>query len=246
MLKGKAVIVTGAGRGIGATIARCFAKNGANIVLNSRSPSTSLHDTAQEVARLGGQAVMSVGDVSDASYVQQMVAVALREFGTVDILVNNAGLIKDRPLLFMKESDWDDVLATNLSGAFHCTKAAIKPMIKQRSGRVINIASITALAGRPGQTNYGAAKAGLIGFTKSLAREVAPHNILVNAAVVGVIDTRMTRQIPRDTLKEISAMVPLGRIGQPEEVANVCLFLASDMASYVTGTTINVSGGAYI
>lgn len=244
MLKGKAVIVTGAGRGIGATIARCFAKNGANIVLNSRSPSTSLHDTAQEVARLGGQAVMSVGDVSDASYVQQMVAVALREFGTVDILVNNAGLIKDRPLLFMKESDWDDVLATNLSGAFHCTKAAIKPMIKQRSGRVINIASITALAGRPGQTNYGAAKAGLIGFTKSLAREVAPHNILVNAAVVGVIDTRMTRQIPRDTLKEISAMVPLGRIGQPEEVANVCLFLASDMASYVTGTTINVSGGA--
>ncbi|MBA3006103.1 MAG: 3-oxoacyl-ACP reductase FabG [Proteobacteria bacterium] len=246
MLKGKTVIVTGAARGIGAAIATCFAQNGANVLLNSRSASDALRETAAEVDRLGGRSHISVGDVSDSAYVQTMVADALNAFGSVDILVNNAGVIKDRPLLFMKERDWYDVLDTNLSGAFLCTKAAIKPMIKQRWGRVINIASITALAGRSGQTNYGAAKAGLIGFTKSLARESASHNVLVNAAVVGVIDTRMTRQIPRDTLKEISEMVPLGRIGRPEEVANVCLFLASDMSSYVTGTTINVSGGGYI
>ena len=246
MLKGKTAIVTGAARGIGAAIANCFAKNGANIVLNSRSGSDALYETAKNISKSGGIAHISIGDISDSAYVKTMVKDALDVFGSIDILVNNAGVIKDRPLLFMKESEWDEVINTNLGGAFLCTKAALKSMMKQRWGRVINIASITALAGRPGQTNYGSAKAGLIGFTKSLAREVASHNVLVNAAVVGVIDTRMTRQIPRDTLKHISEMVPLGRIGRPEEVANVCLFLASDMSSYVTGTTINVSGGGYI
>jgi 3-oxoacyl-[acyl-carrier protein] reductase len=246
MLNGKTAIVTGAARGIGAAIAACFAKNGAMLVLNSRSDSEALHDTADEIVRHGGKAHISIGDVTDSAYVQSMVKDALEVFGTVDILVNNAGIIKDKPLLFMKESEWHDVINTNLSGAFLCTKAVLKPMMKQRLGRVINIASITALAGRPGQTNYASAKAGLIGMTKSLAREVASHNVLVNAVAVGVIDTRMTRQIPRDTLKQISEMVPLGRIGRPEEVAHVCLFLASDMSSYVTGTTINVSGGGYI
>lgn len=246
MLTGRTAIVTGAARGIGAATAICFAKNGANVLLNSRSASEALGETAAEVERLGARVRMSVGDVADPKYPQEMVAEALAEFGSVDILVNNAGIIRDRPLLFMKHNDWKEVVDTNLGGAFFCTKAAVRPMIKQGWGRVINIASITALAGRSGQTNYGAAKAGLIGFTKSLAREVASHNILVNVAIVGVIDTRMTRQIPRATLKEIAEMVPLGRIGRPEEVANVCLFLASDMSSYVTGTAINVSGGGYI
>jgi 3-oxoacyl-[acyl-carrier protein] reductase len=246
MLKGRTAIVTGAARGIGAAIANCFAQHGANVVLNSRSASDALRDAAASAESCGARVRISVGDVSNPDYAQTMVRDAVQEFGAVDILVNNAGIIKDRPVLFMKTPDWDEVIETNLSGAFHCAKAALKPMIKQRWGRVINIASISALSGRPGQTNYGAAKAGLIGFTKSLAREVAGHNVLVNAAVVGVIDTRMTRQIPRDTLKEIADMVPLGRIGRPEEVANVCLFLASDLSSYVTGTTINVSGGGYI
>ena len=246
MLKGRTAIVTGAARGIGAAIATAFANQGANIVLNSRSDSDALKETAAALEQLGARVLVSVGDVSDSTYTEKMVADTLSEFGGVDILVNNAGVIKDRPLVFMKTSDWNDVINTNLGGTFNCTKAALKPMIKQRWGRVVNITSITALSGRPGQTNYGAAKAGMIGFTKSLAREVAGHNVLVNAAVVGVIDTRMTRQIPRDTLKEITEMVPLGRVGQPEDVANVCLFLASDMSSYVTGTTINVSGGGYI
>jgi 3-oxoacyl-[acyl-carrier protein] reductase len=246
LLEGKTAIVTGAARGIGAAIAVCFAQHGANIVLNSRSGSDALYETAEEITKSGRTAHISIGDISDSSYVISMVQEALKVFGSIDILVNNAGIIKDKPLLFMKESEWDAVINTSLGGAFHCTKAALKPMMKQRWGRIINIASITALAGRSGQTNYGSAKAGLIGFTKSLAREVASHNVLVNAAVVGVIDTRMTRQIPRDTLKQISEMVPLGRIGRPEEVANVCLFLASEMSSYVTGTTINVSGGGYI
>ncbi|WP_310452583.1 3-oxoacyl-ACP reductase FabG [Sulfuritalea sp.] len=246
MLAGSTAIVTGAARGIGAAIAGCFARHGANVVLNSRSDSTALKETLAQIERSGGKAITSIGDVADAGYVPSLVATALEHFGTVDILVNNAGVIKDRPLTFLKESEWDEVINTNLKGAYLCSKAAIKPMLQKRAGRIINISSITALSGRPGQTNYGAAKAGLIGFTKSLAREFAGHNVLVNAVVVGVIDTRMTKQIPRDTLKEISKMVPLGRIGTPDEVANVCLFLASDMSSYVTGTTINVSGGGYI
>ncbi len=246
MLAGKTAIVTGAARGIGAAIASCFARHGANVVLNSRSDSVALKETMAEIERQGGQVVASVGDVADSAYVPSLVATAIARFGTVDILVNNAGVIKDRPLTFMKESEWDEVIDTNLKGAYLCSKAAIKPMLHKRAGRIINIASITALSGRPGQTSYGAAKAGLIGFTKSLAREAAGHNVLVNAAVVGVIDTRMTKQIPRETLKQISEMVPLGRIGTPDEVASVCLFLASDMSSYVTGTTINVSGGGYI
>lgn len=246
MLIGRVALVTGAARGIGAAIARCFAEQGAQLVLNSRTDSCALAETLAAVEALGARAITCTGDVGDAAVAQRMVSVALEAFGRVDVLVNNAGAIRDRPLPFMKEADWDEVMSTNLKGAFLCSKAALRPMLKQRSGRIINIASITALAGRPGQTNYGAAKAGLIGFTKSLARETASNNVLVNAAVVGVIDTRMTRQIPRQTLSEIAGMVPMGRVGRPEEVANVCLFLASELSSYVTGTTINVSGGGYI
>jgi len=246
MLEGKVALITGAARGIGAAIAQCFAAQGARMVLNSRSESSALAETLDTVNALGAQVMSCVGDVADPGVSARMVEEALATFGSVDVLVNNAGVIRDRPLAFMRESDWDDVISTNLKGAFLCSKAALKPMLKQRSGRIINIASITALSGRPGQSNYGAAKAGLIGFTRSLACETASHNVLVNAAVVGVIDTRMTRQIPRETLNQIAGMVPMGRVGRPEEVANVCLFLASELSSYVTGTTINVSGGGYI
>ncbi len=246
MLDGKVAVVTGAARGIGAAIAQCFAAQGAHLVLNSRTDSPALADTQAAVEAQGVRALTCVGDVGDAEVAQRMVSRALETFGRVDVLVNNAGVIRDRPVLFMKEADWDEVISTNLKGAFLCAKAVLKPMLKQRDGRIINIASITALSGRPGQVNYGSAKAGLIGLTKSLARETAAHNVRVNAAVVGVIDTRMTRQIPRDALQEIAGMVPMGRLGRPEEVANVCLFLASDLSSYVTGTTINVSGGGYI
>lgn len=246
LLEGKVALVTGAARGIGAAIAACFAAQGAHVVLNSRSDSAALAETLACIGQQGVRVMSCVGDVADPAVSQRMVNSAMESFGRVDVLVNNAGVIRDRPLTFMREADWDDVIATNLKGAFLCSKAALKPMLKQRAGRIINIASITALSGRPGQSNYGAAKAGLIGFTRSLACETAPHNVLVNAAVVGVIDTRMTRQIPRETLSTIAGMVPMGRIGRPEEVANVCLFLASELSSYVTGTTINVSGGGYI
>lgn len=246
VLAGRTAIVTGAARGIGAAIAIAFARSGGNVVLNSRTESEALRETIDTLTRAKARFHLCVGDVNDGDFAKRMAAEAEEAFGGIDIIVNNAGVIKDRPVMFMREADWDEVMNTNLRGAFLCTKAALKPMIKRGWGRVINIASITALSGRPGQTNYGSAKAGLIGFTRSLAREVAKYNILVNAAVVGVIDTRMTKQIPREVLKEISEMVPLGRIGRPEEVASVCLFLASEASSYVTGTTLNVSGGAYI
>jgi 3-oxoacyl-[acyl-carrier protein] reductase len=246
MLKGKTAIITGGARGIGAAIATTFAQNGANIVVNGRSASDALEETASALRRMGATVLTSVGDVSEAGYAAELANEAAKAFGGIDILVNNAGIIKDSSLVFMKEEDWDDVIATNLGGAFHCSKAVIKHMMKKRWGRIVNVSSITALSGRPGQCNYGAAKAGLIGFTRSLAREVGSYNVLVNAAVVGVVDTRMTRQIPRETLKEISEIVPLGRVGRPEEVANACLFFASEMSSYVTGTTLNVSGGGYI
>lgn len=247
LLGGKTAIVTGAARGLGAAISIAFAREGANVVLNSRSDSRALEHTLKCISNLGGKAVASIGNVSDAKYVAaELVAAAKDEFGGVDILVNNAGIIRDKPINFLKESEWDEVLDTNLKGAFLCSKAVIKPMIIGGGGRIINISSITALSGRVGQTNYGASKAGLIGLTKSLAREVARYNILVNAAVVGVIETRMTKQIPPAALREILEMIPLGRMGTPDEVANACLFLASDMSSYVTGTTINISGGGYI
>ncbi|MDR6412842.1 3-oxoacyl-ACP reductase family protein [Paraburkholderia terricola] len=243
---GKTVLVTGAARGIGAAIAMTFAQNGANVVLNARTDSAALRETLEVLRSRGVEAMASNGNVADAAYVNDMVGEAIGRFGAIDILVNNAGIIKDKPIAFLSESDWNEVLGVNLAGAFYCSKAVVKSMMKRNWGRIINISSITALSGRPGQTNYGAAKAGLIGFTKSLAREVAPYNILVNTAVVGLIDTRMTQKIPRDTLDELAQMVPLKRTGRPEEVASVCLFLGSEMASYITGTEINVSGGAYI
>ncbi|MBQ0957952.1 3-oxoacyl-ACP reductase FabG [Ideonella sp. 4Y11] len=246
LCRGRTALVTGGARGIGAAIAVNLARHGAQLVVNARTDSAELAQTIEEISALGAPVLASVGDVSDAAYVARLAAAAQERFGGVDILVNNAGVIRDKPLAFMKEEEWREVLGVSLDGAFHCSKAFVKGMMKRRWGRIINVSSISALSGRPGQANYSAAKAGLIGFAKSLAREVAPYNVLVNTAVVGLVDTRMTRQIPRDTLEEIAAMVPLQRVGQPREVADVCLFLASEMSSYLTATEINVSGGAYI
>lgn len=246
MLEGKTAIVTGASRGIGAAIARSFLEHGANVMINCRSESKALAQITEELAPYGERVGYAVGDVSDKAFVAGMVKQTQAKFDGLDILVNNAGTIRDKPISFMRDEEWDAVIETNLRGPYLCSKAAIKPMMRAKWGRIINIASISALAGRPGQTNYAAAKAGLIGFTKSLAREMAPHNVLANAVVVGVIETRMTKAIPRDTLNEIKELVPMGRVGQPHEVAGACLFLASDLSSYVTGSSLNVSGGGYM
>lgn len=246
MIEGKTAIVTGASRGIGAAIARSYLENGANVMINCRSKSKALAEITEEFAPYGDRVDYAVGDVADKSFVTDMVKQTQSKFGSLDVLVNNAGTIRDKPLSFMRDEEWDAVIETNLRGPYLCSKAAVKPMMRARWGRIINIASISALAGRPGQTNYAAAKAGLIGFTKSLAREMAPHNVLANSVVVGVIDTRMTKAIPRDTLNEIKGLVPMGRVGQPHEVAGACLFLASDLSSYVTGSSLNVSGGGYM
>ncbi|KIC07245.1 hypothetical protein RA19_24715 [Leisingera sp. ANG-M1] len=247
LVDGRTVIVTGASRGIGQATARAMLISGANVVVNAREENAALEETTALLREIDETRFeVSLGDITDPDYAPVMAALAKERFGSIDVLVNNAGIIRDQALGFMQEADWDAVMNTNLKGAFLCCKAVSRQMVAQRSGRIINVSSITALSGRPGQTNYGAAKAGLIGFTKSLARELAPKNVLVNALAVGVIDTRMTKQIPRDTLREIKSMVPMNRVGHPDEVANACLFLASDLSSYITGSTLNVSGGGYI
>jgi 3-oxoacyl-[acyl-carrier protein] reductase len=244
---GKTAIVTGAARGIGQATARAMLHAGANVVLNAREEHSAFKETLAELQAVNSARVAYViGDISDPDCAPALAQTAKDRFGSIDVLVNNAGIIRDQGISFMQENDWDAVIRTNLKGAFLCCKAVTRQMVTQRSGRIINVSSITALSGRSGQTNYGAAKAGLIGLTKSLARELASKNVLVNALAVGVIETRMTKQIPRETLREVKAMVPMERVGRPEEVANTCLFLASDMSSYITGTIINVSGGAYI
>ena len=246
MLEGRTAIVTGGSRGIGAAIVRRFLENGANVVLNCRSDSKALKECLEDLSEYSDRIQVSVGDVSDKAFVADMVKQAQGRFGSVDILVNNAGITRDRQISFLKDEDWDAVLNTNLKGAFLCAKAVVKPMMRAKWGRVINVSSISGLSGRPGQTNYSATKAGLVGFTKSLARDVASHNVLVNAISVGVVETRLTKAMPREAYEEVKQMVPLGRVGKPDEVADACLFLASDMSSYVTGSNLNVSGGGYM
>lgn len=247
LLSGKTAIITGAARGIGKEIAKTMLSSGANVVLNAREAHSIFKETLDDMRMFDADRVdYVIGDVTDPDCATALAEKAKERFGRIDVLVNNAGIIRDKGIGFMQESDWDSVIDTNLKGAFLCCKAVTRQMVMQRSGRIINVSSITALSGRSGQTNYGAAKAGLIGLTKSLARELAPKNVLVNALAVGIIETRMTKQIPRDTLHKIKSMVPMERVGRPEEVASACLFLASDMSSYVAGITLNVSGGGYI
>ena len=242
-LKGKTAVVTGSGRGLGKAIALKLAQMGANIVLNDIPASDAIDETAEEFKKAGYNVVVTKGDVRNDEDVKGMVKKAVDAFGSVDILVNNAGVTRDKPLAMMPEEDWDTVLGINLKGAFLCTKAASKIMIKQRSGKIINIASVAGVMGNPGQANYSASKAGLIGLTKSTAKELAARGITCNAVAPGVIRSKMTDVLPEKVRENYLNNIPLGRFGTPEDVANVVGFLASEDSNYVTGQVIHIDGG---
>jgi 3-oxoacyl-[acyl-carrier protein] reductase len=246
LLQNKVAIVTGASRGIGRAIVLKLCNEGAKVAFNYSSDEKSVAETIKLLEEQKCEYLVFKGSVTDVNFVKSMVDEVKKKWQTIDILVNNAGIIKDKPLLMMSEDDWDEVISVNLKGAFYFTKYCISSMIAQKNGAIVNISSLSGVFGREAQTNYGAAKAGLLGFTKCLAREVGKYNIRVNAVMVGLIDTRMTKQLPRDIKEELIKLIPLGRIGQPEEVANTVLFLVSSLSSYITGAVINLTGGQYM
>lgn len=240
-LQGKVAIVTGSSRGIGKAIAKEFAKLGANVVVNYARSSQAAEELVEEITSVGGNAIALQADVSKVEQVDSLFKTVISKYKSIYILVNNAGITSDTLLLRMKPEDWQAVIDLNLTGVFLCTRAASKNMLKQRSGRIINIASIAGQVGNPGQANYSAAKAGIIGFTKTVAKELASRGITVNAVSPGFIATDMTESINSD---EILRFIPLGRLGQPEEIAGMVRFLASDAAAaYITGQVFNVDGG---
>ena len=246
LLEGKSAIVTGASRGIGRCIALEYAKQGASLVLNATRASDALSETAAQIRGLGVGCVAVPGSVTEAATARALAEKAVATFGKLDVLVNNAGIVRDKPLVMMTEKEFDEVLAVNLRGVYQCSREALRMMVRQRSGRIISISSISALSGRPGQCNYAAAKAGIMGFTKSLAREAGKYNVLANALFVGVIDTDMTRRMPPAAKAKLRQIIPLERFGRPEEVAGPCVFLGSDLSTFVNGTAINISGGSYV
>ncbi len=242
VLRDKTALVTGAGRGIGRAIALRLAESGADVAVVDLNPD-AVAEVAAEVSKMGRRALALTGNVTAATEVDDFVKKTADEFGRIDILVNNAGITRDTLLMRMKEEDWDAVLNVNLKGAFLCTKAVSRIMMKQRYGRIVNISSVIGLMGNAGQANYGASKAGIIGFSKSAARELASRGITVNAIAPGFIETQMTDVLPEEMKKQLVQQIPLGRIGVPQDVADAVLFLASDAASYITGQTIAVDGG---
>ncbi len=242
-LTGKVALVTGASRGIGQAAAIDLAKAGADVVVNFIGNEAVAQETVEKIEALGRKAIKIKADVGNAEDVQAMVDEAVAAFGHIDILVNNAGITRDGLLIRMKDSDWDDVLNINLKGVYLVTKAVAKLMVKQRAGRIINMTSVSGVTGNVGQANYAAAKAGVIGFTKTCAKELAARGITVNAIAPGFIETAMTDVLPEKIKEGIAGTIPFGRMGQPEEIANVVTFLASDFASYITGQVLNVDGG---
>lgn len=243
-LSDRIAIVTGASRGIGRAVATGLAARGAHVVAAAREEHARA--VVEEIAAAGGQAHAATVDVTDPASVEQMVAETMERSGRIDILVNNAGIARDQLLLRMRREDWDAVLATNLTAMFTCAQAVIKPMVKQRAGRIISISSVVGQAGNAGQANYAASKAGIIGFTKALALEVASRGITVNVVAPGLIDTDMTRALAGGVHETWASKIPLGRLGTPEDVAAAVCFLASDAASYITGQVLAVNGGMYM
>ena len=242
-LEGDVALVTGASRGIGEVIAVRLAKAGAKVAVSYRTGEQAASTVVDGIAAAGGEAFPVGVDVSQEDPVESMVEQVVRRWGKLDILVNNAGTTRDKLLLRMTSEEWDDVINVNLRGAFLCTRFALPHMVRQRHGRIVNISSVVGLTGNPGQANYAASKAGLIGFTKAMAREVASRNITVNAVAPGYITTAMVQRLPEDAQKGILARIPMARFGSPEDVAEVVAFLCTEAAGYVTGQVIGIDGG---
>lgn len=242
-LAGKVALVTGGSRGIGRAIALTLAEHGADVAINYAGNTAAAEEVAAAIEKLGRKALLVQGSVADTNGVANIVGRVVKELGRLDILVNNAGITRDGLLMRMKEADWDDVMNTNLKGVFNCSKAVLRTMMKQKGGRIVNMASVVGEMGNAGQANYASAKAGVIGFTKSLAKEVASRNITVNAVAPGFIATDMTSVLTDEQKAEMARTIPLGRAGEPQDVANAVLFLVSDEAAYITGQVLNVDGG---
>ena len=242
-LDGKVAFVTGGSRGIGKAIVLALASAGADVAINYAGNLTAAEEVAAQVATMGRKVILVQGDVANTAAATEMIEKVVTELGKIDILVNNAGITRDGLLVRMKEEDWDAVLTTNLKGVFNCTKAAAKHMMKQRAGKIVNISSVVGIMGNASQANYAAAKAGCIGFTKSVAKELASRGITVNAVAPGFIATDMTKVLPEKVVEAMAAGIPLKRAGEPKDVANAVLFLVSEEAAYITGQTLNVDGG---
>lgn len=243
MVENKVVLITGASRGIGRELALTFAENNAKVVVNYAGSEDKAQAVVNEIKKNGGDAIKIKANVSDETDVKAMIKETVKTFGRLDVLINNAGITRDNLLMRMSEKDFDDVININLKGVFLCTKAVTRQMMKQKSGRIINISSVVGISGNPGQANYVSAKAGVIGLTKSNAKELASRNILVNAVAPGFIATDMTEELTDEQKEHIYGFIPLKKLGNPRDVANAALFLASDRANYITGQTLQVDGG---
>jgi len=242
-LEERVAVVTGGSRGIGRAIALELARRGASVVVNYNRSADAAGEVVDAIEDEGGRALAFRADVGEIDQAAELVKAAVDTFGTIDILVNNAGTTRDQLLMMMSEDDWDVVLRTNLKGVFNCCKAAARKMMRQRSGRIINISSVSGIAGQGGQTNYAASKAGVIGLTKSLAKELGPRNITVNAVAPGFVPTALTNSLSEEMKEKAREATPLGRMGRPEEIAYAVAFLASEMAGFITGEVLTVDGG---